>query len=301
MTRDFVNAKSKGVKGEELLLQAITKVRPNHDFYSDRDRTIDIKSKTLGFIEVKSEGVEDVRRMIEAKKHSDFPPPHTNKIHPGFYMNGKLTRKYMIMSCRLRKGDFGGVFKAVIETAHTGMPTLLLKQFFRPRIMDPSGHVHELGLVYMIFYAPHLARIVNAGMDMARREFAHNYDVRRTGKGELVPINTATHGIVNFWHGEQCPHDQRGLEHEPMAKSGTRECRIRVDLEILARNLRRANLRPPIMDLEKALAFMEAERARRIAPPPTPTPSERSDTPSSQRSYSDIPPPSEEEKSVRSI
>ena len=301
MTRDFVNAKSKGVKGEELLLQAITKVRPNHDFYSDRDRTIDIKSKTLGFIEVKSEGVEDVRRMIEAKKHSDFPPAHTNKIQSGFYMDGKLTRKYMIMSCRLRNGVLGGVYKANRETAHTGLPTLYLKQFFRPRILDPSGNIHDMGLVYMIFYAPHLEQVLQAGMDMAIDEFTHNYNVRKTGEGRLLPINTPTHGIVNFWHGKLCPHDERGLEHEPMAKSGTMECRIRVDLEILARNLRRANLRPPIMDLEKALAFMEAERARRIAPPPTPTPSERSDTPSSQRSYSDIPPPSEEEKSVRSI
>ena len=298
MTIDWQNAKNKGKIGEQLLLRAISKARPNNDFYSDGDRTIDIKSKTLGFMEVKSEGVGDVIRVEEAKRRSDFPPDYTNKIQPGFFLNGEITRKYMIMPVRLKKGELGGVLKAVEDTAHTGMPTLYVKQFFRSRIMDPSGHVHEKDLVYMIFYAPDLAQILRQSLTAAIDEFAHNHKVRTTGKGTLKHINTAYHGIVDLWHGQKCPHDQKGFEHEPMAKSGTRECRVRVDLEIFTRNLKNAKLTPPTMNLEKALAYMERARDQRM--PPVPPPSDCSDTPTSQRSYSLA--PTEEEKEIsRSI
>ena len=291
MTRLWSSAKNKGSKGEQLLVEAISQCRPNHDFANVGDRKTDLRSPTLGVIEVKSEGVKDVIRKEEAMARSDFPPAYTNPIKQGFPYNGQLVRRYMLACVQRKDGESAGVFKTFDENKNS--PALFCKQFFRQRLLGPIGRsVKHFEEQRLFFEVSQLREELKTMINEAIGEFEHNYNVKKSGKGVEKPIRVLQHGIQNLWHGKRCPHEELGEEHDIHAKPKTSEMRVRIDLQVLFDRLRRHGRRQPTMCVETAIKFLEMQRGpppRPATPAPPPSSPSPSATPSSQRSYSPVP------------
>ena len=217
----------KGKVGESEFYKRLTRHVPNSDWKLHNDRDTDVRSKTQGTIEVKSERSQSIKIGFI----------HEGRIHPNEqffcinYARPWASKEYKEKGEFVRRGVFKTIREAAFWAEKVGCPAkcLYVKQWFDQRIVLPNDPSTYYKVPYIsVFYHPEtLAKVREWAIDNTFKIFAHNYSAQHSESGELeyqdVP---AEFGVKKFWHGKKCPHYK-------FATEGTHMCRVVMDMEVV--------------------------------------------------------------------
>ena len=243
----------KGKAGESVLYKKITKYSPNGDWVSYNDFDTDIRSKTQGVIEVKTETSTSYKLAFNYKGQwlpryqwfcVNYAEPTRNKA----YKNSKP---------ELRRGPWKTARDAKLWANEVGNPKLkglYVKQWMH-QTLDHIGfkRPYKLDHLLVIFDPETLAAVLERQIGKTFKMFAHNFEVYYNSKKARPVQIPEKHGVKKFFHGMLCP--DVGVNF-PKARAGTQMCRVFMDMSVVFKLMEERG-KPVTFDLKEGLRWLK--------------------------------------------